>query len=150
MWIFRWLITLVAMIYAVLFAAMNLDQISIRFPYYPVNQDFQLEKAVVVLGGIAVGILLWALISFFGSLERRGRMRDLERTNQSLKAELTRLRNLSLLDDHELFGQEATQCSAGSEKEQSQSTEIQVDELPVGSDVVPPNVSLSASVKEGK
>jgi uncharacterized integral membrane protein len=107
MWIFRWLLTLVVMIYAVLFAAMNLDLITIRLPY-PVNQEFQLEKAVVVLGGIAIGILLWALISFFSGLEGRGRLRDAERKHQAIKEELTRLRNLSLMDDHELFGQDAS------------------------------------------
>jgi uncharacterized integral membrane protein len=149
MWIFRWLVLLVTMIYAVLFAAMNLDQIAIRFPY-PISQDFQLEKAIVVLGGIGVGIVLWALISFFGGLERRGRMRDLERTNQSLKDELTRLRNISLLDDHDLFGQESTHAPVGSNLKQVSPSEIHVDGSSDSQSTKPKISKLPASLKEGK
>lgn len=104
MWIVRWFFTLLLLIYAVLFAAMNLEPISLTLPWIPPLRFAVAQKAVVVLLAVAVGVVIWAVVAFLGSLELRSKIRGLERRNRELKEELSRLRNLSVLDDHELEG----------------------------------------------
>lgn len=107
MWFVRWFLTLLVMIYAVIFAATNLDPITLRIPWIPFYDTQPLSKAVVVLLALALGVVLWALVALFGSIEFRRRIHQLERANRDLKVELTSLRNKAILDDHELEGAEA-------------------------------------------
>jgi uncharacterized integral membrane protein len=107
MWFVRWFLTLLVMIYAVIFAAFNLDPITLRIPWIPFYDTQPLSKAVVVLLAVALGMLLWAVVAFIGSIEFRRRIHQLERQNRDLKVELTSLRNRAILDDHELEGAEA-------------------------------------------
>jgi uncharacterized integral membrane protein len=104
MWFIRWLITLLLMIYAVIFAALNLEQVSLRIPAIPVYHTGPISMAVVVLLAVALGIVLWAIVAFFGSLDFRRRIHHLERVNRDLKQELTSLRNKAILDDGVLEG----------------------------------------------
>ena len=89
------------LIAAFLFATENLDTVVVNNPF---NDNFYpFPLAVVVLASIAIGVILWGVVSFFASLGLRGEIRRLQRANRELKDELTRLRNLSVLEDHELF-----------------------------------------------
>jgi uncharacterized integral membrane protein len=106
MWFVRWLFTLLLLIYAVIFAALNLDPITLRIPYLPLVDTQPMSKAVVVLLSVALGIVIWAIISFVGSMQFRLRIRQLERQNKDLKIELSSLRNKSILDDNSLEGAE--------------------------------------------
>lgn len=108
MWFIRWLLTLLLMIYAVIFAASNLDQVVLTIPAFPMVHTQPVSLAVVVLLAVAVGIIVWAVVSFIGSIEFRRRIHQLERMNRDLKVELTSLRNKSILDDSELAGAETT------------------------------------------
>lgn len=107
MWFIRWLFTLLLLIYAVIFAALNLDPITLRIPYLPLIETQPLSKAVVVLVALALGIIIWAVVSFIGSMQFRLRIRQLERQNKDLKIELASLRNKSILDDNSLEGADA-------------------------------------------
>lgn len=107
MWFIRWLLTLLLMIYAVIFAASNLQQVVLTLPAFPMVHTQPVSLAVVVLLSVAVGIIVWAVVSFIGSIEFRRRIHQLERQNKDLKLELTSLRNKSILDDNELEGADA-------------------------------------------
>jgi uncharacterized integral membrane protein len=107
MWFIRWLLTLLLMIYAVIFAASNLDQVVLTLPAIPMIHTQPVSLAVVVLLSVGVGIIIWAVVSFIGSIEFRRRIHQLERQNKDLKVELTSLRNKSILDDNELEGADA-------------------------------------------
>ncbi|MFA7330314.1 MAG: lipopolysaccharide assembly protein LapA domain-containing protein [Candidatus Delongbacteria bacterium] len=107
MWFIRWLFTLLLLIYAVIFAALNLDPITLRIPYLPLIDTQPMSKAVVVLLAVALGILIWAVVSFLGSMQFRLRIRQLERQNRDLRLELANLRNKSILEDHSLEGTDA-------------------------------------------
>lgn len=107
MWFIRWLITLLLMIYAVLFAALNLSPVTLRIPALPVLETKPVSLAVVVLLAVAVGIVVWAAVAFIGSIEFRRRIHSLERQNRDLKLELTNLRNKSILEGSELEGSQA-------------------------------------------
>lgn len=107
MWFIRWLFTLLLLIYAVLFAALNLDPITLRIPWWPLIETPAVSKAVAVLLGVVLGILIWALVAFVGSMQFRLRIRQLERQVRDLKTELGTLRNKAILDDHSLEGSES-------------------------------------------
>jgi uncharacterized integral membrane protein len=98
----RWLLLTVVMLYAAIFAAFNLQMVTITMPMF--GRTYHTELSLVVLIALGLGVLIWAIISLFGSLEQKSRYRKLQRRNQELNDELTRLRNLSVLDDHDLYG----------------------------------------------
>jgi uncharacterized integral membrane protein len=100
----RWLLLTIVMIYAAMFSVYNLDTVRIKLPL--VQEIYHIELAIIVLISLALGILVWAIISMFSSFEQRSKFKKLERHNKELKEELNRLRNLSVLDDHELYGKE--------------------------------------------
>ncbi len=105
MWVIRWFLTIVLLIFAVLFAAMNMERVTLQIPF--LGRPLDLELAIITLVAVGLGIVVWTVVSFFGSLELRRKIRVLERRNRELQDELTRLRNLSVLDDHELFAEDA-------------------------------------------
>ncbi len=102
MWFLRWVVTFLVLLFSVWFATANLDPVSLNNPW--TGEYHTMPVAVLVLGCIAVGMVLWGIVSFFASLGLRREIRLLKRRNRELKGELTRLRNMSVLDDHELFG----------------------------------------------
>jgi len=104
MWFIRWLFTLLLLIYAVLFATLNLDPVTLRIPYWPLLETPPVSKAVAVLLAVALGILIWAVVAFVGSMQFRLRIRQLERQVRDLKTELGTLRNKAILDDSSLDG----------------------------------------------
>ncbi len=105
MWVIRWFLTLIFLIYAALFAAFNFSQkVDLVLPWVPLYRLEGLPVAVIALIALGLGMAVWAVFALFASLELRARIRQLERHNRDLKEELTRLRNLSVLDDHELEG----------------------------------------------
>jgi membrane protein implicated in regulation of membrane protease activity len=105
MWVIRWFLTLIFLIYAALFAAFNFSQkVDLVLPWVPLYRLESLPVAVIALIALGLGMAVWAVFALFASLELRARIRQLERHNRDLKEELTRLRNLSVLDDHELEG----------------------------------------------
>ncbi len=106
----RMTLLILLLIAAFLFATENLDPVVINNPFN--DHFYTYPLAVVTLASIAAGVVLWGIVSFFGSLGLRAEIRRLQRLNRELKDELTRLRNLSVLEDHELYRGE----DAGSEK----------------------------------
>jgi hypothetical protein len=110
MWFVRWFLSILFLLYGVAFAALNLNQqVVLRFPWLDgVRDTGRIEVVVALILAMALGMLIWALVAFVGSLELRGRIRGLERRNRELKDELGRLRNLSILDDGELGSESAT------------------------------------------
>jgi len=104
MWFVRWFLTLLVLLYGVLFAALNLGQrVTLRIPWIDGSHRFeQVELVLVLIAAVALGMAVWAVVAFVGSLELRSRIRQLERRGRALKEELGRLRNLSVLEDQEL------------------------------------------------
>ncbi|MCA9783024.1 MAG: LapA family protein [Calditrichaeota bacterium] len=102
MWFLRWFVTFLVLLFCVWFATANLDPVGLNNPWS--GQYHTMPVAVLVLGSIATGIAIWGVVSFFASLGLRSEIRTLNRRNRELKSELTRLRNMSVLEDHELFG----------------------------------------------
>ncbi len=110
MWVIRWFLTILVLIYASLFAAVNMTEVSLQLPLW--NLHLRLALAVVVLCAIFLGCVLWGVVSFFGTLELRRKLHRMERRNIDLKSELTRLRNLPLLPEEELLPEEGSTASS--------------------------------------
>lgn len=102
MWFLRWVVTFLVLLFSIWFATANLDPVGLNNPWS--GQYHTMPVAVLVLASIAVGMVIWGVVSFFASLGLRREIRMLKRRNRDLKSELTRLRNMSVLEDHELFG----------------------------------------------
>ena len=104
MWAIRWFLTILLLIYASLFAAVNMTEVTLHLPLW--GLQLRLALAVIVLCAIFLGCVLWAVVSFFGTLDLRRKLHRIERRNVELKAELTRLRNLPLLPEEDLGSEE--------------------------------------------
>lgn len=117
MWFLRWVVTFFVLLFSIWFATANLDPVGLNNPWS--GQYHTMPVAVLVLASIAVGMVIWGVVSFFASLGLRREIRQLKRRNRDLKSELTRLRNLSVLEDHELFGPQDETDPAGLDPQDS-------------------------------
>ena len=83
MWFLRWVVTFLVLLFSVWFATANLDPVSLNNPW--TGEYHTMPVAVLVLGCIAVGMVIWGVVSFFASLGLRRDIRLLKRRNRELK-----------------------------------------------------------------
>ena len=91
----RWLIALPLLLILVLFALSNRQELTLGF--WPTPYSVAVPASLAILGAMAVGFLVGALITWVSALGARRRARRAEETNRLLQAELTTLRQRTLL-----------------------------------------------------
>lgn len=94
MWLVRWIGAIVVVLVLVVLATQNSSlQVVVRFYKW---QSVELPLWVVMYLSYAAGLLTWLLISLIRVFALRADIRRLTKENEKLRAELGRLRNISV------------------------------------------------------
>lgn len=94
MWIFRWILGALVIIVAIGFAMQNTNQqVVVQFLKW---KSTGMPLWVVMYASFAVGVLFWLLVSIFQILTYKTSLRKKQKEIAKLKAELDRLRNVSV------------------------------------------------------
>ncbi len=97
MWIFRWVISAILILLILFFAFENQSQlVSVKFLKW---QTPNLPLYLFLYIAFGAGLLFWVFISTINMFKLRSEIHRLNRDNQKIKAELGRLRNVSIEDD---------------------------------------------------
>ena len=96
MWIIRWIVGALLVITVIGFAMQNADEtVVVKLLMW---QSINLPIWIVMYAAFAVGILFWLVVSIFQILSLKSTNRKSLKEIKKLKAELDRLRNVSVED----------------------------------------------------
>lgn len=90
-------LVMLLVVLATLFAEANQFPVAIHIPGQ--LMVFQLPLYVVIFGGLVLGAVFGALLTWLGGLRERRQLQRLIRVNRDLEEELNNLRNLPLDKD---------------------------------------------------
>ncbi len=94
MWIIRWVIAVLVIIFIIGFAVQNTEQeVTVTFLNW---ESGEMQLWVVMYIAFAAGIFTWLVISIFHAISLRAENAALKKEVVKLKEELDRLRNLSV------------------------------------------------------
>ena len=104
MWIIKWILIAIVILFILLFAFENQDQQTfIKFIKW---QSVDLPLYIFLYISFGLGMLFWLLISIFKILKFKGKILSLTRANHKLREELDRLRNANIEEEIEPSGLE--------------------------------------------
>ena len=99
MWIIKWILIAIVVLFILLFAFENQDQQTfVRFVKW---QSIDLPLYIFLYISFGLGMFFWLLISIYKIFSYKGRILSLTRANNRLKGELDRLRNANIEDEIE-------------------------------------------------
>ncbi len=97
MWIVRWVLWVLLILFVIYFGAENSSQtVQINFLKW---QSHELQLWIVMYLCFGAGVLVWLFASIFKILQEKNEIRRLHKENTSLKKELNSLRNISIDDE---------------------------------------------------
>ncbi|MEE4310493.1 MAG: LapA family protein [candidate division KSB1 bacterium] len=97
MWIIRWVLWVLLLLFVIYFGAENSSQmVRIKFANW---QTPELQLWVVMFFSFAVGMIVWLLGSIFKILQLKTEIRKANKANTNLKKELDKLRNITIDED---------------------------------------------------
>lgn len=101
MWVVRWMLSAVIILFVLGFAVQNNDpaqQVSLVF----LKGKWETEPLpiwLITYASFAVGVLFWLIVSIFQVFQLRSQIRQVRKENKSIRQELDGLRNLSIDED---------------------------------------------------
>jgi uncharacterized integral membrane protein len=99
MWIIKWILIAIVILFILLFAFENQDQQTfVRFVKW---QSIDLPLYIFLYISFGLGMFFWLLISIYKIFSYKGRILSLTRANHRLKEELDRLRNANIEEEIE-------------------------------------------------
>jgi len=103
MWIIRWILMVIVLLFLIYFGAENSDQtVTIKFIKW---QSPQMQLWMVMYLSFAAGMLLWLFGSIFKVMQLKTDIRKLNKESNTLRKELDNLRNISIEDDESQLGE---------------------------------------------
>ncbi len=99
MWVVRWLLALLLIIFALVIGWLNIDQMitTVTFTFWNYQVETRLFMALFVT--LISGALAWFPIAFLQYVNHSKEIRQLKKANNRLQKELSELRNVSLDED---------------------------------------------------
>lgn len=97
MWIIKWLLIVISVIFLIGFAMQN-AAVSVPINFYKWTTDPQLPLWLVMYLSFIAGMIFWLAVSIYQVLSLKGENRKVHKKMKSLEDELNRLRNVSVDD----------------------------------------------------
>ena len=97
MWIVKWIVIVISVIFLIGFAMQNAD-ISVPINFYKWKTEPDLPLWLVMYLSFIAGIIFWLCVSIYQVLTLKSENRKVLKKMKSLEQELNRLRNVSVED----------------------------------------------------
>ncbi len=97
MWIVKWILIVISVIFLIGFAMQNAD-VSVPVKLYKWQTVNDLPLWLVMYLSFIVGMIFWLCVSIYQVLSLKGENRKIQKKMKSLEDELNRLRNVSVED----------------------------------------------------
>lgn len=103
MWIVKWILWVIVLLFLISFGAYNSNQI-VHIEYYH-WRSVDLQLWIVMFLSFGFGMLVWLFGSIFKILQFKTEIRKLNRENSTLRKELDSLRNISIEEESSDLGE---------------------------------------------
>ncbi len=97
MWIVKWILIVVAVIFLIGFAMQNAD-VSVPIKFYKWETINDLPLWLVMYLSFITGMIFWLAVSIYQVVSLKGESRKWQKKVKTLESELNRLRNVSVED----------------------------------------------------
>ncbi len=99
MWVFRWILALLLIIFALIVGWLNIDQMITMVTFTFWNYQIETRLFMALFVALILGTLAWFPVAIVQFISNKKEIRQLKRDNSRFQKELSDLRNISIDED---------------------------------------------------